>query len=76
MKKFWALMALVILSAAFALAPRSAVAQYTRETGTVPKMNAAPAQTSTAAAKPVAVAMSPAVNPTGNLQTPLRLDTS
>jgi len=47
MKKFWTLIALVILNAAFGL---TAVAQYTRETGTVPEMNAA--QT----AKPAAVA--------------------
>ncbi|MGO9088015.1 MAG: ComEA family DNA-binding protein [Candidatus Sulfotelmatobacter sp.] len=48
MKKPWTLMALVIINATFAL---TAVAQYTRETGTVPEMNAAPAQTSTAAAE-------------------------
>lgn len=41
MKKFWTLTTLAILSAAFALTPRSAVAQYTRETGSVPEMNAA-----------------------------------
>jgi len=41
-------MALVILTAAFALTSQSAVAQYTRETGTVPEMNAA--QTTAAAA--------------------------
>ena len=40
MKKSWALMALLILNATFALTPQSAVAQYTRETGTVPEMNA------------------------------------
>ena len=48
MKKFWTLMAFVILNVAFAL---TSVAQYTRETGTVPELNAAqssPAQ----AAKP------------------------
>lgn len=54
MKKFWTLIALAILSAAFALTPRSAVAQYTREAGSVPEMNAALAQSSTAAAKPAA----------------------
>jgi len=53
MKKFCTLMALVALNAAFAL---TAAGQYTRETGTVPEMNAAPAQTSTAAAKPAAAA--------------------
>jgi competence protein ComEA len=47
MKKFVRLMALAILTAAFALTSRFAVAQYTRETGTVPEMNAAQA------AKPV-----------------------
>ena len=47
MKKFWTLITLAILSAAFAL---TSVAQYTRETGTVPEMNAVPAQTSTAPA--------------------------
>jgi len=41
MKKFWTTTALVILSAVFAATPRSASAQYTRETGTVPEMNAA-----------------------------------
>jgi competence protein ComEA len=46
MKKNRMLVALVILSAIFAVTPRSA-AQYTRETGTVPEMNAAPAQTTT-----------------------------
>ena len=41
MRKFGTLTALVILTATFALASQSAVAQYTRETGTVPEMNAA-----------------------------------
>jgi len=54
MKKFWT-MTLAILAAAFALAPQSAVAQYTRETGTVPEMNAPQAST-TQPAKPVAAA--------------------
>jgi len=49
MRKFWTLMGLLILAVAFA--SQSAVAQYTRETGTVPEMNAAAAQASTAAAK-------------------------
>lgn len=40
MKKFWTSIALVILTAAFALGSRTAAAQYTRETGTVPEMNA------------------------------------
>jgi competence protein ComEA len=39
-KKFGTMIALAILTAAFALSSRSAVAQYTRETGTVPEMNA------------------------------------
>ena len=47
MKKFWTLA--VILGAAFAL---TSAAQYTRETGTVPEMNAA--QSSTTAARPAA----------------------
>ena len=55
MNKFWALTGLVILAAAFALTPPSALAQYTRETGTVPEMNAAqtakPTQASSAAAE-------------------------
>ena len=51
MKKSWTLMALAILTAAFALTSQSAVAQYTRETGTVPEMNAAPAQAAKAPAE-------------------------
>jgi len=40
MKNFWALVALLILNAAFALTPQSAAAQ-TKEPGSVPEMNAA-----------------------------------
>jgi len=55
MKRFWTLTSLIILAAAFAVTSQSAIAQYTRETGTVPEMNAAqtakPAQASSAAAE-------------------------
>ncbi len=47
MKKFWAVMALVVLGAAFAL---TASAQ-THEPGSVPEMNAAPAQAEKAQAE-------------------------
>ncbi|HEY6338117.1 MAG TPA: helix-hairpin-helix domain-containing protein [Candidatus Sulfotelmatobacter sp.] len=40
MQKLWTPITLLILSVAFALASPSAVAQYTRETGTVPEVNA------------------------------------
>ena len=50
MNKFWTLVALVVVNAAFAL---TSVAQYTRETGTVPEMNAAQSS-ATQAAKPAA----------------------
>ena len=55
MKKFRTMMAMVILGAAFVLT-QSAVAQYTREPGSVPEMNAVPAQASSAAAQPAAAA--------------------
>ena len=41
MRRFWMLLATVVLSAQFAtISTRWAFAQYTRETGTVPEMNA------------------------------------
>jgi len=49
MKKFWTLIALVILNAAFALTSQSTFAQ-THEPGSVPEMNAPAAQASTATA--------------------------
>jgi len=48
MKKLWAVTALLIVNGALVLTSQSAAAQYTRETGTVPEMNAA--QSATAAA--------------------------
>jgi len=53
MKKFRTMMAMVILGAAFVLT-QSAVAQYTREPGSVPEMNAPQSSTTTQAAKPAA----------------------
>jgi competence protein ComEA len=40
MRKFWMLTVLTVLVANLALMRPSATAQYTRETGTVPEMNA------------------------------------
>jgi competence protein ComEA len=54
MKNFWTLKALLITAATFALGSQSMAAQYTRETGTVPEMNAGQASTAGPAAKAAA----------------------